>query len=76
MGLVTDVNWSCPGCGSRERAQLCGIVGDGDDLEMDAVPMGSEVRWSPACTKCGKYRLTTRVVAASLQALGESPDAG
>ena len=74
MGMVTDVNWNCPGCGSRERAQLYGTVGDGSDLEMDAVPMGSEVKWNPVCTKCGRYRLTTRVIAASLQSLGEPAD--
>lgn len=62
MGLVTDVYWNCPGCGSRERGQLYDIVGDGEDLELDAAPLGETVKWDPPCSRCGRFKLANKVV--------------
>lgn len=58
MGLVTDVFWNCPGCGSRENAQVYGTWDDPDEFPVDAVPSTTELKWNPPCTKCGKYKLT------------------
>lgn len=56
MGLVTDVFWNCPGCGSRELAQVGGYYGD--ELSTDAIPVEcGGLRWNPPCRKCGKFRL-------------------
>ena len=57
MGLVTDVFWTCPGCGSRERAQAYGGWDDPDEFPVEAVPASRGLKWNPPCTKCGKYRL-------------------
>ncbi len=58
MGLVTDVFWTCPGCGSRERAQAYGDWDDPEEFPIDAVPAGRGLKWHPPCGKCGQYKLT------------------
>ena len=57
MGLVTDVFWTCPGCGSKERAQAYGDCGDPEEFPVDAVPASRGLKWFPPCGKCGKFRL-------------------
>lgn len=57
MGLVTNVYWTCPGCGSRERAQIYGEWNDPDEFNVVAVPGDRSLKWNPPCTKCGKFRL-------------------
>jgi len=61
MGLVTDVHWTCPGCGSRERAQAYGDHTDPDEFPVDAVPADRGLKWNPPCTKCGKFKLVLPV---------------
>lgn len=58
MGLVTNVFWTCPGCGSKERAQAYGGWDDPDEFPVDAVPASRGLKWNPPCGKCGKFRLT------------------
>jgi len=62
MGLVTDVYWNCPKCARENRAQLSGICGNGDDLKLHEVPLGSDLRWNPACSGCGLFQLVTKVI--------------
>ena len=57
MGLVTDVFWTCPGCGSREQAQAYGEWGDPKEFPVDAVPASRTLKWNPPCSKCGLYKL-------------------
>lgn len=57
MGLVTDVMWNCPGCGSREQAQAYGESDDPEEFHPQFVPVGRDLKWNPACCKCGKFRL-------------------
>ena len=57
MGLVTDVYWICPGCGSREQAQVYGGWEDPPEFPVDAVPGDRGLKWNPPCEKCGKFRL-------------------
>jgi hypothetical protein len=57
MGLVTDVFWTCPGCGSREQAQAYGWYEDPEEFPVDAVPASRGLKWNPPCVKCGKFRL-------------------
>lgn len=55
MAEVTDVNWTCPGCGSVEVAQVLGWY---DDLTPDAIPTEcGGLRWNPPCQRCGQFRL-------------------
>lgn len=58
MGLVTDVFWTCPGCGSREQAQAYGEWDDPKEFPVDAVPASRGLKWNPPCYKCSKYKLT------------------
>jgi hypothetical protein len=57
MGLVTDVFWDCPGCGSRERAQTYGEWDDPNEFHPHFIPGGRSLKWNPPCSKCGKFRL-------------------
>ena len=57
MGIVTDVLWDCPSCGSRETAQVYGEISDPDDFPVTAVPVSRGLKWNPPCQRCGKYRL-------------------
>lgn len=58
MGLVTDVFWTCPGCGSRQQAQVYGEWDDPAEFPVDAVPSGRyPLKWNPPCEECGQYRL-------------------
>ena len=57
MSLVTAVFWTCPGCGSREQAQVYGGWDDPVEFPVDAVPTGRDLRWNPPCEKCGNFRL-------------------
>lgn len=57
MGLVTSVHWTCPGCGSREEAQVYGKWDDPTEFPASAVPVSREFKWNPPCEKCGKFRL-------------------
>lgn len=58
MALVTDVYWTCPGCCSRETAQVLGDYVDPEEFPLDAVPTNrGGLRWNPPCRACGKFRL-------------------
>lgn len=57
MGLVTDVFWTCPGCGSREQAQAYGEWDDPGEFSPLEVPVDRGLKWNPPCSKCGKFRL-------------------
>lgn len=57
MGLVTNVFWNCPGCGSREQAQAYGGYDDPDEFPVQAVPASRGLKWNPPCGKCGQYKL-------------------
>lgn len=58
MSLVTNVRWVCPGCGSRETAQVYGDWNDPKEFPITAVPASRGLKWNPPCEKCGEYRLT------------------
>lgn len=58
MGLVTNVYWKCPNCGSVERAQLYGDWGWPESFPPGDVPADSDLKWNPPCEVCGKYQLT------------------
>ena len=62
MGLVTDIFWVCPGCGSRENAQAYGSWDDPMEFPVDAVPSDRELKWNPPCKGCGSFRLELPVV--------------
>lgn len=62
MGLVTDVYWACPGCHSKQKAQVYGGWDDPDEFPVDAVPSSTSLKWNPPCTSCGRYRLVMPVV--------------
>ena len=49
MGLVTDVFWVCPGCGSREKAQLCNTQG----IEMETMSQFASEKdlWKARCLR-------------------------
>ena len=56
MSVVTDIIWICPGCGSREAAQ---ILGHYEDLPPGMIPTEcGGMRWNPPCEECGNFRLT------------------
>ena len=66
MGMVTDVEWECPGCGANNIAQLYGDFYAEDEgypenrpspLSRKAIPSDAELKWNPPCEGCGKYRL-------------------
>jgi hypothetical protein len=57
MGMVTDVFWNCPGCGSREQAQAYGEISDPEEFPAQAVPASRGLKWNPPCSKCGKFKL-------------------
>jgi hypothetical protein len=57
MGLVTNVFWTCPGCGSIEKAQAYGGWDDPDEFPVDAVPASRGLKWNPPCGKCGNFKL-------------------
>jgi hypothetical protein len=59
MGLVTNVYWNCPGCGSLETAQVFGQWGDPSEFPKTAVPADRELKWNPPCEGCGKFKLVT-----------------
>jgi len=63
MGMVTDVKWECPGCGSINIAQLYDdrypeYDDDRKPLPRKAVPSNGELKWNPPCESCMEYRLT------------------
>ena len=58
MGLVTDVYWVCPGCGSVETAQVYGHYDDPDTFPFEAIPVSRGLKWNPPCENCGKFHLT------------------
>ena len=62
MGLVTDVWWRCPGCGSLQQAQANGEWNDPPSFPSHAVPSDRYLKWNPPCGSCGRYRLTLPVV--------------
>jgi hypothetical protein len=57
MGLVTDIFWNCPGCGSREQAQTYGDWGDPSEFPLHRVPASRGLKWNPPCSKCGNFKL-------------------
>ena len=61
MGMVTDVEWECPGCGKKQIAQLYddqyGEDHDYEPLPRKAIPANASLKWNPPCKSCGKYRL-------------------
>ena len=57
MGLVTDIYWNCPGCGSKERAQAYGEWDDPNEFHPHFVPVDRGLKWNPVCSKCGKFQL-------------------
>ena len=57
MGLVTDVFWVCPGCGSEEQAQVYGDWEDPTTFPVDAVPCDRGLKWNPPCENCGEFKL-------------------
>ena len=57
MGMVTNVYWQCPGCGSREQAQAYRGYGDPQEVPVGAVPASRGLKWNPPCSVCGEYRL-------------------
>lgn len=57
MALVSDVYWICPGCGSRETAQVYRDYEDPPEFPLDAIPGGYDLSWNPPCKKCGEYEL-------------------
>lgn len=63
MGMVTDVKWECPECGTENIAQLYDdfYYDIGDDeckpLPREAIPSNAELKWNPPCMGCGKYKL-------------------
>ena len=74
MSLIANVFWECPGCGSREQAQVNGERGDPMEFPVDAVPVSRGLRWNPPCQKCGKFRLElpeTRVAYLPVPARGK-----
>lgn len=69
MAIVTDVHWTCPGCGSAETAQVLGEYADPDNFTSDAVPTDrGGLRWNPPCQRCGQFRLEMpRTIACTAQ---------
>lgn len=60
MGLVVDIHWGCPGCGEKNYAQGYGGWDDPEEgYNYKCVPLNhaSSLKWSPACKKCGEYKL-------------------
>ena len=57
MGLVTNVYWTCPGCGNQQTAQTYGEGDDPKEFPVTAVPRSRGLKWNPPCDICGKYRL-------------------
>lgn len=58
MGMVTDVLWRCPGCGTQQVAQTYGEWGDPGRFEKPSdVPLGADLKWNPPCDGCGKFQL-------------------
>lgn len=76
MGLVTDVFWICPGCGSRQQAQAYGEWNDPKEFPVSAVPCSRwPLKWNPPCEECGQYRLVMPVVnVACVPVLVEEPE--
>ena len=69
--MVTDVEWTCPKCETKNIAQLyddCYPVGyfnrDGkpDPLPHTAIPSDASLKWNPPCEGCGEYKLSNPVV--------------
>jgi len=58
MGLVTDVYWTCPGCGTRMQAQVYGEASDPPEFPVTGIPAGRELKWAPPCRDCKNYELT------------------
>jgi len=73
MGLVTDVFWTCPGCGSREKAQAYGGWDDPNEFPVDAVPASRGLKWNPPCGKCGQYKLMMPEVLVKCEAVFVAP---
>ena len=69
MGLVTDVFWTCPGCGSRENAQAYGGDDDPPEFPVTAVPAQRGLKWNPPCSKCGKFKLKMPEVLVACEAV-------
>lgn len=58
MGLILDTYWVCPGCGTKNHAQLYGEWEDPGELPVTALPIGRGLKWNPPCEKCEEYQLT------------------
>lgn len=62
MGIVTDVNWNCPGCGTVNNAQLYDDYyppydEDYNPISHKQLPYGVSLKWNPPCEKCKEYQL-------------------
>ena len=56
MGLVTDVYWECPGCGTKNKAQVYGEWDDPEEFHRKHIPISRGLKWNPPC-ECGQYKL-------------------
>jgi len=66
MGMVTDVEWICPKCGTKNIAQLYDDYYEKDCFDRDcrpkplsnkAIPSDASLKWNPPCDGCGGYQL-------------------
>ena len=70
MGIVTDVQWICPGCGAKNIAQLYDDCYDESKhwdedkgympLLVHEIPDDADLKWNPLCTECGEFKLKQR----------------
>lgn len=60
MSLVADVYWTCPGCNTKNCAQVYRELEDEFSYDRTEVPARNELRWNPPCKCCGKYSLEDR----------------
>lgn len=55
MAIVGTVLWDCPGCNTKNEAQIH------DDTHKtyhySCIPYGSYLSWNPPCIECEKFRL-------------------
>lgn len=57
MGWVTDVFWECPGCKTKNQAQVYGSCEDPKEFPITSVPLSRGLKWNPPCKHCHKYQL-------------------
>lgn len=57
MGMIADVRWVCPGCGSTQIAQIYNEQGGPSDVPINRVPANTGLKWAPPCDVCGEYKL-------------------